>query len=55
MLAFSAGGDGHPGWPRMANARSIGWAMYAVGFVIWLFGCLSTGHAAAFDWEVATP
>jgi hypothetical protein len=43
------------GWRRMANAKSIGWAMYAGGFVIWLFGCLSTGHAVAFDWEGATP
>ena len=40
---------------RMANARSIGWAIYAAGFVIWLFGYVSTGHAAAFDWDAATP
>ena len=40
---------------RMANAKSIGWAIYAAGFVIWLFGYVSTGHAAAFDWEGATP
>ena len=39
----------------MANAKSIGWAIYAVGFVIWLFGYLSVGHAPAFDWVVATP
>ena len=39
----------------MANARSIGWAFYAAGFVIWLFGYVSTGHAAAFDWEGAMP
>jgi hypothetical protein len=25
------------------------------GFVIWLFGYLSTGHAAAFDWDVVAP
>src|SRR5215831_8830670 len=31
----------------MANAKSIGWAIYAAGFVIWLFGYLSTGHAVA--------
>ena len=39
----------------MANAKSIGWAIYAAGFVIWLFGYMSTGHAAAFDWDAATP
>ena len=39
----------------MANAKSIGWAIYAAGFAIWLFGYLSTGHASAFDWDVATP
>ena len=40
---------------RMASAKSIGWAIYATGIVIWLFGYVSTGHAAAFDWEGATP
>jgi hypothetical protein len=40
----------HPVW--MAKAKSIGWAIYVAGFVIWLFGYLSTGHAAAFDWNV---
>ena len=40
---------------RMATAKSIGWAINAAGFVIWLFGYVSTGHAAAFDWEGATP
>jgi hypothetical protein len=44
-----------PGWGRMANAKSIGWAIYAAGFVIWLFGYLSTGHASVFHWEWATP
>src|SRR5262249_7541028 len=39
----------------MANAKSIGWAIYAAGFVIWLFGYLSTGHAVAFDWDVVAP
>ena len=39
----------------MAKAKNIGWAVYVAGFVIWLFGYLSTGHAAAFDWEVAAP
>ena len=40
------------GW-QMPN--SIGWAIYAAGFVIWLFGYLSAGHASAFGWDVATP
>jgi len=40
---------------RMPNVKSIGWAIYAVGCAIWLFGYLSTGHAPAFDWAVATP
>jgi hypothetical protein len=40
---------------RMANAKSIGWAIYSAGFVIWLFGYLSVGHASAFDWDAATP
>ena len=39
----------------MANAKSIGWAIYAAGFVIWLFGYLSTGHAATLDWDVVAP
>jgi len=39
----------------MAKAKSIGWAIYVAGFVIWLFGYLSTGHAATFDWDVAAP
>jgi hypothetical protein len=38
----------------MAKAKSIGWATYVAGFVIWLFGYLSS-HAAAFDWDVAAP
>jgi hypothetical protein len=38
----------------MPAAKSIGWAIYAAG-LIWLFGYLSTGHAPAFDWVVATP
>jgi len=44
-----------PGLGRMAKAKSIGWAIYVAGFVIWLFGYLSTGHAAAFDWDGAAP
>ena len=43
------------GLGRMAIAKSIGWAIYAAGFAIWLFGYLSTGHASIFDWDVATP
>jgi hypothetical protein len=43
----------HPVW--MAKAKSIGWAIYVAGFVIWFFGYLSTGHAAAFDWDGAAP
>jgi len=56
-MAFSTGGDGgrKPVWGRIANAKSLGWAIYAVGFAIWLFGYLSPGHAAVFDWKAATP
>ena len=39
----------------MANVENIGWAIYAAGFAIWLFGYLSAGHAAIFDWDAATP
>ena len=34
----------------MANAKSIGWTIYAAGVVSWLYGYLSAGHASAFDW-----
>jgi hypothetical protein len=56
-VAFSAGGDGggKPVWSRIANAKSIGWAIYAVGFAIWLFGYLSAGHAPLFGWKAAPP
>jgi hypothetical protein len=56
-VAFSAGGDGgrKEVRGRIANAKSFGWAIYAAGFAIWLFGYLSTGHAAIFDWDAATP
>jgi hypothetical protein len=37
------------------RAKSIGWAIYAAGFAIWLFGYLSAGHAPLFDWKAATP
>jgi hypothetical protein len=40
---------------RIANAKSFGWTIYAAGFAIWLFGYLSTGHGAIFDWDAATP
>jgi hypothetical protein len=40
---------------RIANAKSFGWAIYAAGFAIWLFGYLSAGHAPLFDWDAATP
>ena len=40
---------------RIANAKSIGWAIYVAGFAIWLFGYLSAGHAPVFDWKGATP
>jgi hypothetical protein len=35
--------------------RRIGWATYAAGFSIWVFGYLRAGHAPVFDWEAATP
>ena len=56
-LAASAGGDGgrEPTRGGMPNAKRIGWAIYPAGFVMWLFGYLSTGHASAFDWDVASP
>jgi len=40
---------------RIANAKSFGWAIYAAGFAIWLFGYLSAGHTPLFDWNAATP
>jgi hypothetical protein len=39
----------------MANVKSVGWAIYGAGFVIWLFGYLSIGHTRVFDWDMATP
>ena len=52
-----AGGDGgrSPGLDKMAKAKNIGWAIYAAGFAIWLFGYLSAGHTPLFDWNAATP
>ena len=56
LAASDGGGDvRRPGRGRMPNARTIGWAIYAAGFVIWLFGYLSAGHAPVFDWATATP
>jgi hypothetical protein len=40
---------------RIANAKSSGWAIYAAGFAIWLFGYLSAGHPSLFHWKAATP
>jgi hypothetical protein len=36
-------------------AKIFGWAIYAIGFAIWLFGYLSAGHAPLFDWNAITP
>jgi hypothetical protein len=36
-------------------AKILGWAIYAAGFAIWLFGYFSAGHAALFDWNATTP
>jgi hypothetical protein len=56
-VAFSAGGDGgrKPVWGRIANVKSLGYAIYAVGFAIWLFGYLSAGHAPLLNWDAPTP
>jgi hypothetical protein len=35
--------------------KLISWTIYAAGFVIWLFGYLSAGHATLFDWNAVTP
>ena len=39
----------------MPIGKSVGWAIYAAGFVIWLFGYVTAGHASVFAWDVATP
>jgi hypothetical protein len=39
----------------MPIGKSVGWAIYAAGLVIWLFGYVTVGHASVFDWEEATP
>jgi len=40
---------------RIVNAKTFGWAIYAAGFAIWLFGYLSAGHAPVCDWNAAAP
>jgi len=50
-----ADGGRKPGLDRVANAKSIGWAIYAAGFFIWLLGYLSAGRAPVFDWVATTP
>jgi hypothetical protein len=35
-----ADGGRKPGLGRMTNAKSIGWAIYAAGLVIWLFASM---------------
>jgi hypothetical protein len=56
MMACSAGGGGRkPVRGKIANTKSIGWAIYASGFAIWLFGYLSAGRAPLFDWKADTP
>ena len=42
-----ADGGRKPGLDRMATAKSIGWAIYAAGFLIWLLGYLSVVAADA--------
>jgi hypothetical protein len=55
-FAESAGADDvRSARAKMPNARRIGWAVYVAGFVIWLVGYVSVGHASAFDWQLATP
>jgi hypothetical protein len=36
----------------MLNAKTFGWAIYAVGFAIWCFGYVSAGHAPLFEWDI---
>jgi hypothetical protein len=38
----------------MPSGKSVGWTIYAAGFVIWLFGYVTVGHASVFDWDVTT-
>jgi hypothetical protein len=39
----------------LQTPKAVGWAIYAVGFAVWLFGYLSAGHAPLFDWNAAAP
>jgi hypothetical protein len=39
----------------MTNAKSIGWAICAAAFAIWLFGYLRAGHVSLIDWRAITP
>jgi hypothetical protein len=47
LRGLVADGGRKPGLDRMATAKSIGWAIYAAGFVIWLLGYLSVIAADA--------
>jgi hypothetical protein len=33
----------------MPIGKSVGWVIYAAGFVFWRFGCVTAGHASVFD------
>jgi hypothetical protein len=47
--AFAATANADAGkQDRIPNAKSIGWAIYAAGFVIWLFGYLSVATLQYF-------
>jgi len=37
-------------WRPQPADKSIGWAIYAAGFVVWLFGYLSAGCVSVIDW-----
>jgi hypothetical protein len=39
----------------IANAKIFGWAIYAIGFAIWVFGYFSAGYAPLFDWNAVAP
>jgi hypothetical protein len=40
---------------KIVTAKTFGWAIYAAGFAIWLFGYFSAGHTPLFDWKTAAP
>jgi hypothetical protein len=54
-LGWWSGHIRRPSGVGMPNAKRLGWAIYAAGFVIWCFGYLSAGHASLIDWAAATP